>query len=131
MAQVVLLDTHTLVWLVLDKPRLSRAAQRAIDAADRVLVADISLREIAWLYDHDRLELDDEPGAWLRAALSEFKLEVVPISPEIAQRSNRIAQNFHGDPADQLIAATAIELGISVITIDDKMQKSPAVPTIW
>lgn len=130
MASVVL-DSHTLVWLVLEEKRLSRAARTAIDRADKLLVADITLREVAWLADNGRIELDEAPESWLAKALVEHEIEVVPISPAIAQRSNRVAQNFHGDPADQLIAATAIVLGVPVITIDEKMRKSPAVPTIW
>lgn len=130
MASVVL-DSHTLVWLLLEEKRLSRAARTAIDRADKLFVADITLREVAWLADNGRIELDEAPESWLAKALVEHEIEVVPISPSIAQRSNRIAQNFHGDPADQLIAATAIVLGVPVVTIDEKMRKSPAVPTIW
>ncbi len=131
MAEVVLLDTHTLLWLVEDAGRLSRPAQRAVRDAKKRLLADVSLREVAWLHAHGRIELDSEPGAWLESVIDELELEVVPISPAIAQRSTRIAQNFHGDPADQLIAATAVELDVPLITADDKLRSSNALRTIW
>ncbi|MGV3625276.1 MAG: type II toxin-antitoxin system VapC family toxin [Archangium sp.] len=131
MAEVVLLDTHALLWLVDGSKALSRAAARAIERASRLLIADITLREIAWLHEHGRVELDSEPEDWLTRVISCFDLEVVPISPAIAQRSTRIAQQFHGDPADQLIAATAIELDIPLVTADTKLRKSNALRTVW
>lgn len=56
---------------------------------------------------------------------------VIEISPEIAARSVRIAPNFHDDPADQLIAATAIELDVPLVTADERLRASPALRTIW
>lgn len=131
MDQVVLLDTHVVVWWLTDARRVSLAARRAVTAARRRCVADITLREIAALHRAGRLELSDPPREWLSAAIDQLELEVVPISPEIADRSTRIAQNFHGDPADQLIAATAIELDVPLITADDKLRSSNALRTIW
>jgi PIN domain nuclease of toxin-antitoxin system len=78
-----------------------------------------------------RIELPDDPVEWFTNALQEFDVSVVPIDARIATRSTFIAQNFHGDPADQLIAATAIELNLPVITADERLRKSPAVRTIW
>ena len=79
-----------------------------------------------------RIELPEEPlTEWLEEALSTHDVDVVPISPRIAARSVRIAQNFHGDPADQLIAATAIELDVPLVTADERLRSSPAVQTIW
>lgn len=131
MERVVLLDTHVLLWMVGDTRRLSRPAVRALKAAKRLLLADISLREAAWLDQSGRIRLDPEAAEWLEQAVSRFKLELVPISPAIAARSTRIAQNFHGDPADQLIAATAMELDVPLVTADENLRASPAIRTIW
>lgn len=74
----------------------------------------------------------DEPvSEWLTDALEQFEVEVVPITPQIAARSVRIAQNFHGDPADQLIAATAIELDVALVTADEALRAAPTIRTIW
>jgi len=131
MAQVVLLDTHTLLWAAYQPEKLSRVATRAIEKATRRLLADISLREVAAIHKHGQLEL---PGALedsLDDLLESFSIELVPISARIAARSVNIAQNFHGDPADQLIAATAIELKVPLITADKRLQASPALRTLW
>ena len=131
MDRLVLLDTHVLRWRLLEPARLSRAAARAIHGAQRLYVADITLREIAMLVHAGRVELDRDVGEWLEQALGDFALEVVAISPRIAARSTRIAQNFHGDPGDQLIAATAIELDVPLVTADERLHSSAALRTIW
>lgn len=131
MERVVLLDTHVVVWAIDGARRLSSPAAKALKAASTRLLADISFREICHLARVGRIELDRDPAEWLEAALEELTLTVVPISPAIAARSTRIAQNFHGDPADQLIAATSIELDVPLITADELLRSSPAVRTIW
>lgn len=131
MDQVVVLDTHVVLWAGLAPERLSRLARRALERADRRLLADISLREIASLSAAGRVDLTMSTREWLHEALETLQLEVVPISVEIADRSTRIAQRFHGDPADQLIAATAIELDAPLVTADEKLRASNALRTIW
>lgn len=128
---VILLDTHVVLWLVKDRRLLSRPADRAVRASSRRLLADVSLREVALLSHQGRVTLDRDTAEWLDEAVTQLDLEVVPISPRIAARSTRVAQNFHGDPADQLIAATAIELDVPLITADERLRASPAVRTIW
>jgi PIN domain nuclease of toxin-antitoxin system len=126
---VILLDTHVLLWLALDEQRLSKAARKALKA--QRLLADISLREVAALVRAGRVEVEGSLAEWLGDALRELSVEVVPIDVQIAARSVRIAENVHGDPADQLIAATAIELDIPLVTSDERLRASPAVRTIW
>lgn len=118
-----------LLWLALDQAKLSRPARRALRAPR--LLADISLREVAALARAGRVEIDGAVSEWLEDALQELAIEVVPIDARIAARSVRIAENFHGDPADQLIAATAIELDVPLVTADERLRASPAVRTIW
>ncbi len=129
MDPVVLLDTHVLVWLDGAPSKLSKPARKALSNAHRRLLADISLREVAAM----SLRAVDfgDVARWLESALAEFEIELVPIDARIAARSVRVAQNFHADPADQLIAATAIELDVPLITADERLRASPAVRTIW
>jgi PIN domain nuclease of toxin-antitoxin system len=49
--------------------------------------------------------------------------------PKARRRS--IAAHFHGDPADQLIAATAIELDVPLLTADERFRALPALRTVW
>lgn len=126
---VILLDTHVLLWLAFDQAKLSRVARAALKT--KRLLADISLREIAALQRAGRVEIDEPLADWLADALDQLSIEVVPIDARIAARSVRIADNFHADPADQLIAATAIELDVALVTADERLRRSPAVRTTW
>lgn len=127
----VLLDTHVFFWLGNDLQRLSRPARRAVEHATLRQIADISLRELAFLAQAGRVDLELDTDEWLETMVRAHNLEVVPISPRIAARSVNIAQNFHGDPADQLIAATAIELNVPLVTADERLRRSQALRTIW
>jgi PIN domain nuclease of toxin-antitoxin system len=78
-----------------------------------------------------RLAFDREVGVWLDEALAEASADVVPIDATIATRSTRIGADFHGDPADQLIAATSIVLDAPLVTADANLHGSRALTTIW
>ena len=131
MDQVVLLDTHVLLWATYQPAKLSRAASRSLERASRRLLADISLREISAIHSRGQITFTAPLERSLDDALEAFDIEVVPISTRIAARSVNVAQNFRGDPADQLIAATAIELNVPLVTADQRLRASPALRTIW
>lgn len=128
---VVLFDTHAFVWWVASRARVSAKAKRAIEKARRRLLSDISLWEIAKLVSLGRLKLDRDVEGWLAQAVEAAGVEVVGIDPQIAARSTRLAANFHGDPADQLIAATSIVTESTLITADENLLASSAVDTLW
>ena len=83
------------------------------------------------LVERQRLELDRDVSDWLSDAIALEGIEVVPLTADIAVRSTRLSQGFHGDPADQLIVATAIVLGAALVTRDERIQKFAGVKTIW
>ncbi len=129
--RVILLDTHAWVWWVADRKRLSKPALRAIEAEKRRAISDVSLREVASLVSKGRLLIDRELREWLEAATAAAEIEIVPIRPSIAARSVQLGREFHGDPADQIIVATAVVDAIPLVTKDDKIRAYPAVTTIW
>ena len=128
---MIVLDTHAFVWWAAESSKLSTAARRAINASKRRGVPAICLWEIAMLVERHRLELDRDVGDWLSDALALDGIELLPLSGEIAVRSTRLSQGFHGDPADQLIVATAIVHGTALVTRDERIREFSAVRTIW
>jgi PIN domain nuclease of toxin-antitoxin system len=56
---------------------------------------------------------------------------VLPITGAIAERSILLSDSFSKEPADRLIAATAIVHGLTLVTKDEKIRKSGEVPCIW
>ena len=118
---MVLLDTHTWVWLMNGSDRLGREARRAIQrslAEEAVLVSAISPWEVAMLVSRGRLSLDRDVGEWVGTALNIPGVRLEALSPEIAVASTRLPGDLHGDPADRIIAATSRHLGTGLVTDD-------------
>jgi PIN domain nuclease of toxin-antitoxin system len=78
-----------------------------------------------------RLEIDRDVGLWMRQALAAPGIRLAPLSAEIAVRSTTLGREFHGDPADRLIVATALELNAALVTKDARLRSWGRVVTIW
>ena len=105
-----LLDTHVLIWWLNDVSRLS-PEQRAVVASASVdsplLVSDISLWEVATLYDLGRILLAVPLREWLDKAVAPPLVKRQGISPAIAAELAALPDSFHRDPADRILVATA------------------------
>jgi PIN domain nuclease of toxin-antitoxin system len=130
---VILLDTCALIYDALDPRRLGRRAARLIEeeAGSRgLLCSDISLWETAMLAARGRLTLPTSPAQFLTLALEARSVQVAPITPEIAELS--CGDRFHhADPADRIIAATAIVLDAPVVTCDARLREVRGLKTVW
>ena len=93
-------------------------------------VSPASCWELAMLVEKGRLRLDRDVGTWIRDALSKPTIRVVELTPEIAVTAARLPR-FHGDPADRMIAATALTIDCGVVTKDRKLRAYQPLRTIW
>lgn len=128
---MIVLDTHVVIWSYLAPDRLSQKAWDAIRHADISGIATITLWEIGMMAQKERLdfELPIPLGDWMRRIVAQDRVSVLPINPEIACRTSRMT--MHGDPADRIIVATALEYSCPLVTIDEKIRSSALVETIW
>lgn len=132
-----LLDTQAWIWAVLDHPRLSRrarAALRALPDDEHIGVAAISLKEAAWHLARGRVAVGERFGPWplwLRTAAAAPRLDVIPLTVDVAVESEQLGASFPQDPADCLIAATARVHDLILVTSDAGIRKSGAVRTLW
>jgi len=126
---VIVLDTHAWVWFAADNRLLSDAAIDAIQDADRIGVSAISVWEVGMLCAKRRLQVAPDVRQGVDAALALDRVELLPLSPEVAVLSTKLA--LHGDPADRIIVATAQVAGAQLVTKDERIQQSGLVPSIW
>ena len=130
---MILLDTHVLVWTVADSKRLSRAALRAIERARRqdggLAISAITLWELALLLARGRIQAYGTVEASVRL-LCEGTV-VRPITPEIAALSAQFPDDYPREPADRLIGATARAEGLTLVTRDENIRRSPLIRTVW
>jgi PIN domain nuclease of toxin-antitoxin system len=119
---MLLLDTHVLIWLDEGNPQLGEIALQTIIeslSAGQLGVATISFWEVAMLVEKQRLTMQTELDVW-RSDLLQTGLLEIPLKGTTAIRAGQL-QLFHGDPADRMIVATAIENGATLMTADKKI----------
>lgn len=126
----LLLDTHTFLWWVMDDPRLSAVARRAIgDAANEVWLSAASALEIAMKTQRGRLQLPQSPERFVPRQLQVNGFQPLPIRLEHALRVFALPEH-HRDPFDRLLIAQALEDRLAVVTTDPQFGKYP-IRTIW
>ena len=130
---MILLDTHAWWWSLTEPENLSKTAIKTIRQAksDQRMIASISIWEFAMMAARKRIRLKISVAKWLSQALKDTGLGVIEISPQIAIDACNLPGNFHKDPADRLIVATARANNLRLVTKDEKMLAYPHVDAVW
>ena len=118
---MILLDTHVIVWMLFEDRRLGRRTRRLIDAgwsAGDVAVSTMSYWEVGMRTQKGQLNFPLELDVWRREMLEQGLVEI-PVHGGIAIRAG-LLQDMHGDPADRIIVATALE-GHQLVTADPRI----------
>jgi PIN domain nuclease of toxin-antitoxin system len=120
--ELLLLDTHAWLWLLEDNPRLGEAPRKVLTKAAKagaLRLSAISVFEVALLVRKRRLTLAGlSLDAWMEKALALPGLCVVPVDARIALLSQQLEDEFHPDPADRFIVATARLEACRLVTAD-------------
>jgi len=109
---VIVVDTHVILWDALKPELLSERAKQVIARAnegDGIIFCEISLWEIAM------------PN----------KYQYQGVTPEIAELSTQLPKEINKDPADRIIAATSLVQKIPLVTADTNLRRSGMLTTIW
>jgi PIN domain nuclease of toxin-antitoxin system len=129
-----LLDTHAWIWWVTEDRRLSRRAKAAIAAAlveHDLWLSLISVWELAKKVEKQQLVLDRPVDQWVDDAVTFPGLGIWELTRPILVGSCALPTPFHGDPADQIVVATARHQGAVVVTKDQRIRRYAHVHSLW
>jgi PIN domain nuclease of toxin-antitoxin system len=127
----LLLDTHVMLWSILEPERLPADVASALeDPENEIWLSPISIWEMLVLAEKHRIDIVDEtPEAWVRRVLEAAPLREATVGSEIAIQSRNLALP-HQDPADRFIAATALVYDLVLVTADDRLLACEQIETI-
>lgn len=132
---MIVLDTHALIWWASgDTEHLSAAALQAIEHeldGGKIVVSSISAWELSMLVIKGRVALSMDVAEWLSCVGDIEAVNFVQVDNEIAVKSTELPGEFHKDPADRLIIATARKLAAPLVTADEKIRNYQHVRSIW
>jgi PIN domain nuclease of toxin-antitoxin system len=103
--------------------------EEARQRGEALAISDITLLEIATLERKRRLQLQTSLETFLSEIESRFS--VLPITGRICVKAMGLPEVFPKDPADRLIAATALVEGVPLVTADAEIHRYKGVPTLW
>lgn len=127
---MILLDTHIWVWWIAGDPALPVRYRDYIRERESggLGVSVISCWEVALKAARGQLQLTTEAPDWIRAALDYPGITLTDLTVDVVVEANRLPAEFHRDPADRMLVATARLQGIPLVTVDAAILRYPHVP---
>lgn len=126
----LLLDTHVLLWSVLEPDQLSANVRAKLeDLQNELWVSPITLWEIHLLAEKKRIALSPDPAAWIQSMLDRIPFREAALTHAVALMSRQINLT-HQDPADRFLAATAAVYGFTLLTADERLLHSHQFATL-
>jgi len=128
----IFLDTCTFIWAISDPEKLTNKVRDALTIPDvEIWFSPITCAEIACLSDRGRIVLDMHWKIWFDRYVAQNGWWAADINIAIIQDAFALPGNFHADPADRIIVATARYHDFCLATADKKMLDYPFVDTLW
>jgi PIN domain nuclease of toxin-antitoxin system len=127
----LLLDTHTILWIIRDDPRLPSNTRNIISNADQVYWSMISIWEIAIKLSLDRPDFKLTTG-WAERITREMEIcgfRHIHIGNDHMENLSKLPWH-HRDPFDRLLIATAKTENLTIVSRDTSFQKYP-IDQIW
>lgn len=127
---MIVIDTHIWIWWVTQSPRFTDSIKAIIaEHRDQLGLNVYSCWEVAKLVEKNKLQLHHPVHEWTEKALDYSKVTLMDLTVPIAIKSTQL-EDFHNDPADQIIVATALIHNYPLLTVDKKIVDYEPVRTI-
>jgi PIN domain nuclease of toxin-antitoxin system len=128
------LDTHAAIWYLLDTAKLSETVFSLIDNAAKTgvptFISAVSLVEVVYLVERGRIDADAFEVFTRELAQPNRAFKVISLDFDISGACSRISRDAVPDMPDRIIAATALHLGLPLVTRDRRLQAA-GIQTIW
>ena len=126
----LLLDTHILLWSLLDASKIGKHLAGELERADNELwLSPLTVWEVIVLSEKRRVVLEPDPVTWIRDVLSTIPFQEAMVNHEVTMRS-RLIRLPHGDPVDRFLAATAAVYELTLVTTDERLLRSRECSTL-
>lgn len=127
-----LLDTHVWIWRLENNAALSQRVQRDVFGSPPPYgVSLISIWEMANKVRKRQLQLTMPLREWIKRAMACGDFQLMPLDDEVLISANELPGEFHADPADRMIVATARLHRLILATRDERIHRYPCVQSIW
>ncbi|XOV69917.1 MAG: type II toxin-antitoxin system VapC family toxin [Verrucomicrobiota bacterium] len=127
----ILLDTHVIVWSQIASPRLGKKACQILKNESNTLwISAISALEISRLAHGGKLDLGIPVRDWFQKASLFLNARIQPIEEAVAFESYQLPGEFHADPADRILVATARLNSLRLLTADERILAYEGVSTV-
>ena len=124
MTDPLLLDTCAIIWIANDEPIADEAREAvvaALMADEAVYVSPISAWEIGMLAARGRISVRMSPEKWFDRLLGAPGIRLAEMPPGVLIASSFLPGDMPADPADRIIAATAREYDLRLVTRDRRL----------
>ena len=127
-------DTHAALWYLHKNPRLSVTARTFMDNAAQaghdIALSPISLAEIVYLVEKNRLPVSAYEDLRVALADPEYVIEEAPFTADVVEALRQVPRAEVSDMPDRIVAATAVYLRVPVISRDGRIRSSN-IQTVW
>jgi PIN domain nuclease of toxin-antitoxin system len=121
----LLLDTHIIIWLANDDPRISKVRFNQIKSADEVYVSFVS----GWEYGQLRLKRPETWEADFETLISTLPAQKLDLAFGVHIYAEQLPP-IHKDPFDRMLIAQALFHDLTLVTADEKISHYP-VSVLW
>jgi PIN domain nuclease of toxin-antitoxin system len=125
------LDTHAWLWWCADIAKIPARLRGELAKERELVVSTISAWEVAMLVAKGRLGLRGDTRSAIRALMAAPRIRMAPVTEAVALEAGLFASTFHGDPADRIIVATALDLRATLVTKDRLISSAGLITTEW
>lgn len=129
-----LLDTHTLIWAITNKEKLSTKVKNILESSEtEIYVSAISYWEISLKFALGKIDLIGGDSQDLLNESLKLGFTNIPLKPEIFTSFKNLTANYHRDPFDRMLIWQSISENYTLLTKDEsiKLYKKVGLKTIW